>query len=222
MATSTDALNNTYSGGAYTQYSLTYTATAADAGKYLAGSFKSPGAAGAWACFDDFSLTVAIAPAKPAGVSGSAGNGTALLTWPAVENASSYNVKRSTSSGETHSLVTNATSLAFTNTGLVNGTRYYFVIAGANSVGEGADSDEVAVRPISSAPTMLDASLKANQLQVAWPEDHTGWILQAQTNSIAAGLGTNWVTVTNSTETNLANLSLAPTSGNVFFRLAHP
>ncbi|MBW8869620.1 MAG: alpha-L-fucosidase, partial [Acidobacteriales bacterium] len=65
LATSTAALNNTLQSGAYTQYTLTYTATAADAGKYLAVAFRAPGAAGAWAAFDDFNLTVAMAPANP-------------------------------------------------------------------------------------------------------------------------------------------------------------
>ena len=116
----------------------------------------------------------------------------------------------------------NVSSLAFTNTGLANGTRYYFVISGTNSVGEGAASDEVAVRPISNNPATLAASLNAGQLQIIWPQEHTGWILQSQTNSIAAGLGTNWVTIASSTETNRVNISLAPTSGSAFFRLAHP
>jgi alpha-L-fucosidase len=223
LTTSTAALNNTLGGGEYTQYTLTYTATAAEAGKYLAVAFRAPGAPGSWAAFDDFSLTVAVAPAKPAGVTGSAGHGTALLTWPVVENAASYHVKRSPIAGGPHSLVANVTSLAFTNIGLSNGTRYYFVISGTNSVGAGADSDEVAVRPISTNPaTLAAASLSANQLQIVWPREHTGWVLQSQTNSLAAGLGTNWVNIACSTETNGLGLSPAPTSGSTFFRLVRP
>lgn len=222
LATSTAALNNTLQAGAYTQYTLTYTATAADAGKYLAVSFRAPGSPGSWAAFDDFSLTVAVAPAKPVGVTGSAGDGTALISWPPVENAASYNVKRSAVSGGPYSPLANVTSLAFTNTGLSNGTRYYFVIAGTNSVGEGAASDEVAVRPISSAPATIAASLNASQLQLEWPQDHTGWILQSQTNSITAGLGTNWVTIPSSTGTNRVNLTPNPANKSVFFRLVRP
>jgi alpha-L-fucosidase len=223
LATSTAALSNTLGGGAYSQYNLTYTATTADAGKYLAVSFRSPGEPGAWACFDDFNLTVAVAPAKPVGVSGSSGHGTALLMWPAAGNAASYNVKRSIVSGGPHSLIASVNSLAFTNTGLSNGTRYYFAIAGTNSVGEGADSDEVAVRPTSTNPATLAAALlNASQLQIVWPQEHTGWVLQSQTNSIATGLGTNWVNLASSTETNRLDLSPALTSGSVFFRLAHP
>ena len=32
-------------------------------------------------------------------------------------------------------------------------------------------------------------------LILSWPWDHTGWRLQAQTNSLAIGLGTNWFNV---------------------------
>jgi hypothetical protein len=59
LATSTAALSNTGDGGAFTQYTLTYTATSADAGNYVAVSFMAPGTAGSWATFDSFSLGVA-------------------------------------------------------------------------------------------------------------------------------------------------------------------
>jgi len=59
LATSTAALTDTGDSGAYTQYTLTYTPTAADAGHYAAVAFKTAATpAGAWATFDNFSLTV--------------------------------------------------------------------------------------------------------------------------------------------------------------------
>jgi CxxC motif-containing protein (DUF1111 family) len=59
LATSPTALNNTGNGGAYTQYTLTYTPTSADAGKYVAVSFKASGTSGgSWAAFDNFALSV--------------------------------------------------------------------------------------------------------------------------------------------------------------------
>ena len=58
LATSTAALTDTGDSGAYTQYTLTYTPTAADAGHYAAVSFKTAATpAGTWATFDNFSLT---------------------------------------------------------------------------------------------------------------------------------------------------------------------
>lgn len=46
--------------------------------------------------------------------------------------------------------------------------------------------------------------------------------LQAQTNSLTTGLGTNWVTVTGSSGTNQLFLPISPSSPSVFFRLSYP
>jgi hypothetical protein len=60
------------------------------------------------------------------------------------------------------------------------------------------------------------------QLQFSWPVDHTGWQLQAQTNTLTTGLGTNWVNVTGSDQTNQKAWLLNSTNGAVFFRLVRP
>jgi hypothetical protein len=46
--------------------------------------------------------------------------------------------------------------------------------------------------------------------------------LQAQTNNLTAGLGTNWVNVTGSDQTNQMTVPLNSTNGSVFFRLVRP
>jgi len=46
--------------------------------------------------------------------------------------------------------------------------------------------------------------------------------LQAQTNSIYNGLGTNWVTISGSSTTNQIAIPLNPANGCVFFRLVYP
>jgi hypothetical protein len=61
-----------------------------------------------------------------------------------------------------------------------------------------------------------------NQLQLNWPADHTGWLLQAQTNSLATGIGTNWSTVSSLAQTNQMTLPMNPASGAAFFRLVRP
>jgi hypothetical protein len=62
----------------------------------------------------------------------------------------------------------------------------------------------------------------SEQLTLGWPEDHTGWLLQAQTNGLSTGLGTNWVTVSDSDTTSQVTIPLLTTNGSVFFRLVHP
>ena len=62
----------------------------------------------------------------------------------------------------------------------------------------------------------------SGQLTLFWPADHTGWLLQAQTNMLNTGLGTNWVTMGDSDTNNQASIPIDTTNGSVFFRLIHP
>ena len=134
-----------------------------------------------------------------------------------------YNLKRATVSGGPYTIIaSNLTSLAYTNIGLANGTMYYFVVSGLNATGEGGNSAEAAARPISSATTAINASVNAGQIQITWPMDHTGWRLQMQTNSLNTGLGTNWVTMANSTNVNQISIPMDVTYGSVFYRMVYP
>jgi len=54
---------------------------------------------------------------------------------------------------------------------------------------------------------------------LSWPEDHTGWTLQVQTNSRSVGLSTNWFEVPGSTTTNSVTLPISTPNGAVFYRL---
>jgi hypothetical protein len=156
----------------------------------------------------------------PTGLTGKPGDGQAVLTWNACANASLYNVKSSTAATGPFTVVaSNVNGLSFTNTGLANGTVYYFVISATNSAGESANSSAVSVQPVSTTVPMLQPSISNGQFQVAWPQDHTGWILQAQTNPPNTGLGTNWVSVSTSSGTDQMDFPIDPTNGGVFFRL---
>ena len=129
---------------------------------------------------------------------------------------------RSTTSGSGYVIVATNATLTFTNTGLNNGTLYYFVVSALNASGEGGNSSEVGARPTSFAPVTLGASYSPGTVQLNWPADHTGWQLQTQTNSLAVGLRTNWVNVPNATDTNHVNVMVDPAAEAVFFRLVRP
>jgi len=73
-----------------------------------------------------------------------------------------------------------------------------------------------------AGPTNITYTLTGNQLTLNWPASHTGWILQAQTNSRAIGITTNWVDVAGSGATNQAVLTVNPAEPTVFFRLRSP
>jgi hypothetical protein len=78
-------------------------------------------------------------------------------------------------------------------------------------------------RQTNTAPTALTLSRAgATNLDLAWPGDHTGWLLEAQTNSLPVGLRTNWVIVSGSSSTNEITLPIDVANGAVFFRLVLP
>jgi fibronectin-binding autotransporter adhesin len=70
-------------------------------------------------------------------------------------------------------------------------------------------------------PTTIGFSVNNNALTLSWPLDHTGWTLQAQTNSVSAGIGTNWVPVSGSTTTNQITVTIDPANGCVFYELLY-
>ena len=161
-------------------------------------------------------------PPAPAGLVAVAGNAQVALNWNAASTATGYKIKRSLTSGSGYAnIVTNA-SLTFTNNGMANGTLYYFVVSATNSFGESTNSTQVGARPTSSAPVTVGVTNLPGQLLFGWPADHTGWQLQSQTNNLATGLGTNWVNVTGSDQTNQKAWPLNATNGAGFFRLVRP
>jgi hypothetical protein len=99
---------------------------------------------------------------------------------------------------------------------------YYFEVSAVNMAGESSNSAPVSVQPISVVPPVFNVAFNGGQVQLTWPQDHTGWSLQAQTNSIQTGIGTNWVTVPASTLTNQMIFPINPANGTVFFRLIYP
>ena len=78
------------------------------------------------------------------------------------------------------------------------------------------------VTAINASPTKLTSSVSGSELTLSWPADHTGWVLQGQTNAPGKGLGTNWVTVSGSSTTNSATMNINPATGSVFYRLVYP
>ncbi len=95
----------------------------------------------------EVSATPTLAPpAVPAGLAATAGNAQVTLTWNAATGATSYHVKRSTiSGGETQIAAPNSNT--FTDTGVTNGTKYFYVVSAVNSTAESANSNEVSATP---------------------------------------------------------------------------
>jgi autotransporter-associated beta strand protein len=75
---------------------------------------------------------------------------------------------------------------------------------------------------INTARTNITLLTVGNSLDLSWPQDHTGWRLQAQTSSVSVGLLSNWFDVPGSTTTNHMTIPISPTNGSVFYRMVYP
>jgi Concanavalin A-like lectin/glucanases superfamily len=75
---------------------------------------------------------------------------------------------------------------------------------------------------VNSNPTNIVFAATNNELYLSWPADHTGWQLQAQTNSLSVGLSGNWVNVAGSVNTNQVAIPVNLNNGSVFYRLVYP
>ena len=75
---------------------------------------------------------------------------------------------------------------------------------------------------VSTTAPQISFGVSNGQVQFAWPADHIGWRLEAQTNSAGGVVGTNWRTVSGSSGTNQVWIPIDRGNGNVFFRLVYP
>ena len=83
------------------------------------------------------------------------------LSWTASSGAASYNVKRSTTSGGPYTTIASPTTTSYTDTGLTNGTTYYYVVSAVNAAGESANSTQASATPqlvVPSTPTNVTAT----------------------------------------------------------------
>jgi polygalacturonase len=102
--------------------------------------------------------------------------------------------------------------------------------AQANTNASAIDINQIAVNATLASQSVspaLDSTnvmmqVVGNQFQISWPADHLGWRLQIQTNNPGQGIGTNWITVPNSTNVISTNITVNPDNGSVFFRLIYP
>lgn len=69
------------------------------------------------------------------------------------------------------------------------------------------------------APPTIAFSVLDGMLYLSWPTNGGPWRLQSQTNTLSAGLGTNWVDMAGSQATNQMSFPVSPGDRAVFYRL---
>jgi fibronectin type 3 domain-containing protein len=106
------------------------------------------------ATFAPFSATVMMLspgnqpPLAPTGLTAISSNAAVALAWSPAAGANSYLVNRSTVSGGPYTnIASGVTATTYVDTGLINGTTYYYVVAATNSYGLGSNSGEAGATP---------------------------------------------------------------------------
>ncbi|HLG16603.1 MAG TPA: choice-of-anchor B family protein [Blastocatellia bacterium] len=103
-------------------------------------------------------------PGATSGLAATPGDEQVNLTWAATDGATGYSVHRATTSGGPYTTIkTNVVGTSFADTGLTNGTTYYYVVSGTNAEGEGAYSNEAFATPqVPTLPTTTTLSSAPN------------------------------------------------------------
>jgi beta-galactosidase len=111
-------------------------------------------------------------PDAPAGVVAMSGDGQVTVTWDVTPGATGYNVRRSTSSGGSYTVIsTNTGALGFVDTNVTILTTYYYEVTALNSSGESLNSAEVSTS--SDAFVTATANIVNSQVQLNW-NAHSG------------------------------------------------
>lgn len=128
--------------------------------------------------------TAGAAPSAVTTLTVSPGNAMVNLSWIAQGGAvaTSYNVYRSTTSGQEGGVpfVKNIRGTSFTDTNVTNGVTYYYIVTGVNTAGESTSSNEASgtPEPPSTAPIALTATANDGYVDLNWSgsDDYTlGW-----------------------------------------------
>jgi fibronectin type 3 domain-containing protein len=181
-ATSYHVKRATTSGGPYTQVSAPTSANVTDTGLtngttyfYVVSALNAAGESANSSEASAKPVAPAQAPAAPTGLKATAGNAQVTLSWTASSGATSYNVKRGTTNGGPYTRISSPTGTTFTDSGLTNGTAYFYVVSAVNSTGESANSAQASATPTAptqpqppAAPTGLQATAGNTQVTLSW------------------------------------------------------
>ena len=86
-------------------------------------------------------------PAPPLALLGSPGNGQVPLRWSESFGATTYNIKRTTTSGGPYATIAAVKGTSYVDAGVTNNNSYFYVVSAVNPAGEGGNSQEDNVRP---------------------------------------------------------------------------
>jgi hypothetical protein len=161
-ATGYNVKRSTTKGGPYTRLaaatSTGYTDTSVTNGTtyyYVVSALNAAGESADSAQASATPKAPSVPPTAPTNLTAMAGDTQVSLAWSASSGATSYHVKRSTTSGGPYTQIAAPTSSSYVDTSVTDGTTYYYVVSALNSAGESANSAQVSALPSAPPPTMF-------------------------------------------------------------------
>ncbi len=134
----------------------------------------------------------AVVAGAPTGLTGTAGDRIATLTWNTVSGATAYRIYRNTT------LVASPTGNSFTDSGLTNGNTNSYTVSAVTATGESAQSAPVSVTPFvvtPAAPVGLTATGGNAQVSLSWTAsaNATGYVVYRGATAVSTQPGTTFL-----------------------------
>jgi len=162
------------------------------------------------------STTLLVNLAAPASLTATPGDSQVSLAWPASVGATSYELWRSSVSQGPYVGIACPTGTSFLDTGVTNGTAYYYVVSGAftgnpDAGGASANSSEATATPQGAAPpppapptNLTTRATRPGPINLQWVQSITAGVTQNSIYRRTSG--------TSYPSTPLATISAATTS----------
>jgi len=131
----------------------------------------------------DFNLEPTVT--SPTNLIATADDSQVTLSWTAVDGATSYNVKRSTTADGTYTTIASDVSgTSYVDTSVTNGITYYYVVTAVTANGESNNSNEASATPVAVPVdnskvllriTMSDSSEREYKVSIAEKDSFIKW-----------------------------------------------
>jgi hypothetical protein len=153
------------------------------------------------------SLITPLLQLAPKGLSATASNSVVTLSWSALIGATNYYIKRATVSGGPYATIATNTLTTYSDTAVLNGVSYYYVVSAALGAGESADSAEVRAMPEPLLRLRRTLGPEGAEILLSWPTNAVNPTLfvapdltppiswQLVTNASSTTDGVNYVTL---------------------------
>ncbi|MFZ2632359.1 MAG: fibronectin type III domain-containing protein [Desulfosalsimonadaceae bacterium] len=159
-------------------------------------SIQATNASGNSACSVEVNATPSASlPLAPTGISVVSGNTELSIQWTAVEGATGYKIYRSTTPGIPPNVINTPIGPFYTDTGLTNGTLYYYSISAINGNGEGAWSEITGTPDVNAplAPSNVLTTAGDTQATITWDPIGEATDYQVTVATSPGGPGEFWM-----------------------------